>query len=651
MTQTIAARVCLPLLVSAALAAQQPQQPTPPSQQQPPVFQAAVDLVAVDVSVVDNSGRPVRGLEATDFQVTVDGQVRRISSVQFVSQGEATVPRPLPEPDLPRYSSNEGSAGGRLVMIVVDSGNMGSATGMEFRTTAERLLARLNPGDRAGLAVLPGGIEVDFTRHFSLVTGAMGRVTSAGVDLKMNRVGLAEALAIERNPQVLEDVVRRECHLRANDLDAANTLEACRQSLRAEATQLVQESGTRTANSMTALRQLLRRLQPIPGPKTLIYITEGLVIDRDFGLVSWAGDEAAAARTVIHAIRVIRSDKDTSQRRAGETSNLDRDLAAEGIEALVGQTRGTLHETYGRGEIAIDRLTLELTGYYLVGFEPEGADRDGKPHGIDVKVRRPGVTIRARRQFVAPPATVVRTDEDRIKEALRQPLLATDVPLKVATHAYKDPAGDKLKILVSASVGQSGDLVFRRALGFWVADAKGDVYQFTMDTPAPGQSRYLGAALVTPGVYNLKLAVLDDQGRLGSAEHRFDARLRTGGPFTYGDLMLADGVLTNALEPKIEPVVREGTVKAYTELYSTVAARFTDAAIRFEVAPEPNAAAVATADGILTETASPDRRMARGEIPIASLPRGEYVLRAIVLVGGRPVARLTKSFTRIGRAE
>lgn len=651
MTQKIAARVCLPLLVSAALAAQQPQQQTPPPQQQPPVFQAAVDLVAVDVNVLDNSGRPVRGLDATDFQVTVDGQVRRITSVQFVSQGEVTMPKALPEPDLPRFSSNDGAAGGRLVMIVVDQGNMGSATGMEFRRTAERLLARLGPGDRAGLAVLPGGIEVDFTRHFSLVTNAMGRVTSAGVDLKMNRVGLAEALAIERNPQLLEDVVRRECHLRANDLDAANTLEACRQSLRAEATQLVQEAGVRTANSMTALRQLLTRLQPIPGPKTLIYITEGLVIDRDFGLVSWAGDESAAARTVIHALRVIRSDADASQRRPGQTSNLDRDLAAEGIEALVGQTRGSLHETYGRGEIAIDRLTLELTGYYLVGFEPEGADRDGKPHRIDVKVRRPGVTIRARRQFVAPPATVVRTDEDLIKDALRQPLLATDVPLKVATHAYKDPASDKLKILVSASVGRPDQLTFPRALGFWVADAKGDVYQFTMDTPPQGKSRYLGAALVAPGVYNLKFAALDEQGRLGSVEHRFDARLRAGGPFTYGDLMLADGVLTNALDPKIEPIVREDSVKAYTELYAPYAARFADAAIRFEVAPEPNAAAVATADGILTETTTPDRRMARGEIPIASLPRGEYVLRAIVMVGGRPVARLTKSFTRIGRVE
>ncbi|MEW5981347.1 MAG: VWA domain-containing protein [Acidobacteriota bacterium] len=646
-----AAHVCLPFLIFAGLAARSLQQPVVPPQQPPPVFRADVDVVAVDVSVIDSSGRPVRGLEVGDFQVTVDGQVRRIASVQFVSQSMETVSRPLPEPDLPRFSSNEGSTGGRLVMIVVDQGNMNASTGMEFRTTVAKLLSRLGPGDRAGLAVLPGGIEVDFTRHFSLVANAMGRVTGAGGGFeKRNRMGLAEALALGRDPRILEEIVRRECQLRAQDLDAEATLEACRRSLENEASQLVVEARVRTENSMTALRHLLRRLQPIPGPKTIVYITEGLVIDRDFGLISWAGEETASARTVIHALRVVPSDADTTERRASETNVFDRDLAALGIEALVGLTRGSLQTTFGRAEGAIDRLALELTGHYLVGFEPEGTDRDGRPHAIAVKVRRPGVTIRARRQFVAPAVSAkVKTDEDLIKDSLRQPLLATDVPVKVATHSYRDPSSDKLKVLVSAAVGRAEDVSETRTLGFWIADEKGDVYQVTVDKPPAGRHRYLGAALVVPGTYNLKLAVIDDQGRIGSVEHRFEARLRAGGPFRYGDLMLADGVLEQSLEPKVEPVVEDDAIKAYTELYASDVARFEAASVRFEVAPEPNAAALASAEGIVTETASPDRRMARAEIPIAFLPRGEYVLRAVVSIAGRPVARLTRPFTRAGR--
>ena len=476
MNRRTAACVCLPIVMAAGLAALSAQQPATPPQQAPPVFKAAVDLVAVDVSVIDGGGRPVRGLEAADFRVTVDGQARRITSVQFVSQSiEAAAPR-LPEPDLPRFSSNEGATGGRLVMIVVDQGNMNRSTGMEFKSTVSKLLARLGPADRAGLAVLPGSIEVDFTRHFALVSEAMGRVVGGGGGWeRQNRVGLAEALAIERDPTQIEDIVRREVPVRAQDLDAENTLEACRQGLRAEVNQVLTETRVQTENSMTALRNLLKRLQPIPGPKTLVYITEGLVIDRDIGAVSWAGDATAAARASLYALRVVPSEANVTERRISETNLFDRDLAALGLEALVGMTRGSLQTTFGRADGAIDRLALELTGYYLIGFEPESSDRDGKAHQIAVRVNRPGVTVRARRQFIAPATTAAKTDEDFIKDALRQPLPASDVPLRVATHAYKDPASERIKVLVSAAIGDGKALVLPRALGFWVSNEKGDV--------------------------------------------------------------------------------------------------------------------------------------------------------------------------------
>jgi VWFA-related protein len=644
------ARACAPVVLSAGLAAQSGQQPATPPQQAPPVFKTGVDLVAVDVSVIDGDGRPVRGLDAADFRVTVEGKPRRIVSVQYVSQGLQPDARPLAEPDLPRFSTNEGETGGRLVMIVVDQGNMSRTTGAEFRRSVERLLARLGPTDRAGLAVLPGGIEVDFTRHFSLVTNALGRVVGGGGGFeKQNRVSLTEALAIERDPRLLEDIVRRECTLRATDLSAELTLEACRQSLRAEANQVLTETRVQTANSMTALRSLLLRLALIPGPKTLVYITEGLVIDRDFGLVSWAGDESAAARASIYAVRVVPSDADTMQRRPSETQNADRDLAALGLEALVGQTRGSIQTTFGRAEGAIDRLAIELAGYYLIGFEPEMSDRDGKPHAIAVGVTRPGVTVRARRQFVAPVSAAAPTDEDLLKEALRQPLPAGDVALKVATHSYKDPASDKVKVLVSADVGDVKTLVPPRALGFWVSNEKGDVVQMTLDTLSPGQTRYLGAALVSPGIYNLKVAAIDDQRRIGSVEHRFDARLKAGGPFRYGDLMLADGAIEDALRPKIQPVVAGDSVMAYTEMYASDPARFEGATVRFEVASEVNDEALVSAEGLVSETATPGRRLVRGAIPLAGLPAGEYVVRAVISVSGKPVARLTLPLSRLGR--
>jgi hypothetical protein len=58
--------------------------PTAALAQTPPVFEAKVDMVAVDVGVVDPTGKPVRGLRAEDFRITVDGVPRVVLSADFV---------------------------------------------------------------------------------------------------------------------------------------------------------------------------------------------------------------------------------------------------------------------------------------------------------------------------------------------------------------------------------------------------------------------------------------------------------------------------------------------------------------------------------------------------------------------------------------
>src|SRR6476646_9995877 len=57
-----------------------------------PTFRSSVDLVPVDVNVIDRTGRPVTGLEAGDFALTIDGKARRIASAQYVTAAEASAP-------------------------------------------------------------------------------------------------------------------------------------------------------------------------------------------------------------------------------------------------------------------------------------------------------------------------------------------------------------------------------------------------------------------------------------------------------------------------------------------------------------------------------------------------------------------------------
>jgi len=626
---------------------QAPAAQTPP-QQAPPTFRTGVDLVAVDVSVVDSTGRPVRGLEAGSFSLTVDGKPRRLASVQFISQETAPGAPLSSEPKVVPFSTNAGQGGGRMVLVVVDQGNIGPGSGRIVMDTVGRFLARLGPGDRTALAVIPGGMVVNFTRHHALVRDAVGKVFGTNVPLGRNRrVGITEALAIgRREPGVLQQVVDRECG--GPDDDNAAT---CTREIIEESDNLVRTAYATTATSLNALRSIIGRLAPIDGPKTVVLISEGLIIDRQTEQISWVSDETSRARASVYGIRLIPPVFDVNDRRQNYSAELDQDLAARGFDMLVGRARGAYFAVANRGEWAFDRLALEMTGYYLLGFEPEPDDRNGKSHAIGIKVNRPGVTVRARRQFVAPPASAARpSDDDIIKSVLAQPLLAEDVPLRVAVKSFKDPASDKVKLLVAAALGGPADVTTARAVGFLVTDDRGEVQAFSLDTSPKVATPYVGATLVNPGTYNLKLAVVDEQGRRGSVEHRLDARLRVGGPFRFGDFMLADGDVGKALVPKIEPRVSREVVTGYSEVYAADPARFDTASVAFEVAREPNAPALASSPAVLGETADSGRRMIQGAVPVTGLEPGDYVLRAVVSVADRPVARFSTPFTLIRSA-
>src|SRR5262245_25732494 len=94
-------------------------------EQHPPLpsFPSDVELVAVDVNVVDGDGNPIRGLAPESFFVKVDGQPRRVLSVQFVeapagaaAPGEATAPA--------AGAAEVVRDAGRSVVFVVDRGQV-----------------------------------------------------------------------------------------------------------------------------------------------------------------------------------------------------------------------------------------------------------------------------------------------------------------------------------------------------------------------------------------------------------------------------------------------------------------------------------------------------------------------------------------------
>ena len=447
-----------------ALAASQ--EPQPPRS----TFRSTVDLVPVDVSVVDKNGRPVSDLTAADFTLAVDGKPRRIASAQFISIESAIESAPPPR----EFTTNAGAATGRLIMLVIDSENIGTGRGKPAIDAARRFIGGLNRADRVALVVLPGvGPQLEFTSNHALVQTMLNTVVGQGSSefVGPRKIGISEALAIQRNDRMtLQEAVNRECGVDTSP----PLLQSCIAQLTGEADQLVTISRHRTRESLLALRNLFERMTAGNTPKTIVLLSEGLLIDRDLSDVAWVAPRASAAHIILYVLQLDSPDMDASVQRMSPSRGADREIMRQGLDHLAGLARGDVFRVIGNADFAFQRLGLEMSGYYLLSFEPEPGDRDGKPHKIKIDVARKDLHLRSRREFNVGPREAMGT-EDVLRETLRTPLLAPDIPLRLTTYTFQDPESSKLKILLAAEIDRSTNADQKIALGYTLTDETGQI--------------------------------------------------------------------------------------------------------------------------------------------------------------------------------
>ena len=72
-----------------------------------------------------------------------------------------------------------------------------------------------------------------------------------------------------------------------------------------------------------------------------------------------------------------------------------------GLKGLAEETGGGYFELKETSELGatFTRVAQELHSQYLMGFSPEVLD--GKEHEIEVRVKQPGMTARARKSYIA----------------------------------------------------------------------------------------------------------------------------------------------------------------------------------------------------------------------------------------------------------
>jgi VWFA-related protein len=620
-----------------------------------PPFRSSIDLVQVDVSAIDGGGRPIRGLTADDFDLRVDGKPRRIVSAQFVTiPSNVEVPAassgPISAPAR-SYSSNADTSGGRLIMIVADRGSITAGRSKSAMDAASRFVERLNPADRVALASIPHGPQVDFTADHRLVKRLLQQIDgTATAPLGLRNVGVADALAFERKDAfAIARISERECGVPSSDQRSGGNSEVvvCYSQVKSEAEQIAAEVRQRARESINGLRALLERLPPSSTPKILVYISEGLVTANE-----------ASQHVTLYALHLQVSEYDAARRRPAVTYSDDRVALEEGLYLMTGVTRGDVFRVVSNSDFAFQRLSLELSGYYLLSFEPEVGERNGRPHDIQVSVDRKGATVRSRRQFTIAP-TVVKTAAGDITALLRDPLPASEIPIKVTTYSFREAHTDRIRLLIAAEFGQASERPGDLSLGYVLVDFDRQLAASQLDAKLPataqqvgGTQRYFSTAVIDRGRYTLKLAAVDEAGRRGTIERVVRAQLTAAGPLQITDLLIADSSGTDAnmpASPTIDGDFIGGVLHGYLELFAAAPEALDAANVSLEIAATEGSNALRQVP-VPLRPAQDDTgcRIAGASVNIADLAAGEYVARAVVSVGTRRVGEVTRAF-RIGR--
>lgn len=434
-------RAVFPLALIAAtlsLSAQTPSQQPPDPQR--PIFRTEANFIRVDVFPT-RGGAPVKNLTAVDFEVLEDGVPQKVETFEYVevrgnlAQPERNEPNTLAES---RRMMTDPRA--RVFVIFLDLPHVTVGGAWHVRAPLVRLVDRiLGPDDLVGI-MTPGMAASDIT---------FARKTQVMTDGLFSRFPWGERFTLERDeredlydacypwPETQEVVDEMTARRRErSSLDALYELVGWLRDQREERKAILTVSEGwalyRQNADLTRPRVIDRAsgaTEPIPGPEPIGVGPDGrlrIAPDR-----TTDGTKTTCDRDRVHLSMI---NNDTYFREiigAANTANASfytvdpRGLAV--FDAPIGpdapppvhvdmaNLRGRLEtlRTLAEGtdglaalnsndiEKGLRRMADDLTSYYLLGYYSTNTKLDGRFRQIKVRVKQPGIDVRARRGYKA----------------------------------------------------------------------------------------------------------------------------------------------------------------------------------------------------------------------------------------------------------
>ena len=416
---------CAFIAVAAAAAAASTQEPSAPQAQ---TFRTGTTLVEVDAIVRDRDGRFVEGLAVSDFEVLEEGRPQRVDLFLVVGgPGTAapTVGAPPAEPsrEVPRSAANPQ----RVFVLVFDQEHIEPGAFKRLQAGAERFLTeQFREGDVGGVVVdgRMAGNRLS-TKRQELVDAvrsakALGSAQSSRKldQLQWPRVSDVEAvrIALADDREVLAAVVRRAL---ADDPSAGRL--PLDQIVTEKARAMVDQMRPASARTVSTLKALITGLGRVPGRKTVVLFSDGFFVEERWADLRQIVGQAARSNVRLYSLDTRglnrRGDptdlRTTSPMNPGGSAPLDAyDTVEDGPNTLAADTGGYAIRNTNDFAGALAEIGDDTSRFYVLGYSPSEPSPAGTYRRIEVRVKRPGASVRARRGYLSPgpaPAPAVAT--------------------------------------------------------------------------------------------------------------------------------------------------------------------------------------------------------------------------------------------------
>ena len=429
---------------AATVASAPPGTNPPPTPKDVAVFKAKARLVLLDVTVTDADGRPVTGLQQSNFTVKEDGRPQEIAA--FEAHVPLTQPAvTTPPPALPPHTFTNRvviPAEDTLNIFLLDLLNTPVLDQAYARKQTIQFLKQIPPGRRIALFMLAQKLVVvqEFTSDSTTLTAAAAKIMNDRSILltteaeRQNFIGSTEAVARVAAPTT-NTVATGPVNTAGSpmDLGSAQSREATNNMMEA------QRAAQRVGFTLDALTGLARSVSGYPGRKNLIWLSgsfpirlkpndadfnhtntgpsqTGLTISQDFeNAVRQATTALAGARIAVYPIDV----------RGTLTPGVDITVGAADSASFTGIDNPTAYKTnlnnqseirfqerasmldvaqQTGGEVlagndirrAIGRGIDDGSTYYTLAYTPAKDDNDPAFRRVSVNLNRSGLKLNYR---------------------------------------------------------------------------------------------------------------------------------------------------------------------------------------------------------------------------------------------------------------